>query len=452
MAIYAVGEGWTGAMTRRHAMETVEGHYDEDTSETPRLIYDQDDHQIGASKVSAGWGASAYLDTQGGLHLVGRPQDLIQLLRLNRMPDRIKHWVAQQVDPGETTIVGSVISWLIGLATGGDEQEDWEAARKYSLLHDWTRVDRSTMGDAGISHVECSAGFTAMIGTSGTLYTMGVNNRGQCGTGSISNNVWTPTQVAGLSTSNKVRADDVASVEQEEPIVQVALGFQQGYALTKSGRVFSWGKANRGQLGRDIDSDQDGTARPISFDADRRITQIASGMHHAALLCDGDNESDQPQVYHWGKNMGISEESEDGTITYRDARIPEPVMGLPKGPSVLHIACGSHHTSMLLSDGSVYTVGVASDEAVPLLEAVELAPAGTVALPVKQFAAHHDRTTIIDRDGQVLQGHLWKEESLRDFAVFTPNYVDALLDEGQSIESIHRGWQHTLIVTKPVAT
>lgn len=422
MAIYAVGEGWTGAMTRKYILDSIPGHADDEEESSPVLVYPYDD----VVQTSAGWGSSAFLNTQGEVKLVGRPHDLMNLLRLNRLPNRVRQWANQSLDPSETTMVGNVISRVIGLATGDDDQ-NWEAARKYSLIHDWTNVDFSGVGDTQVTQVVCSAGFLAMIGTSGTLYTMGVNNRGQCGIGTFSNNVWTPERVVGMISSRKLDA-----MEQEEPIVQVDLGFQQGYALTKSGRIYSWGKANRGQLGRLVDADQDASAREIPLDG--RAIQVAAGMHHGALLAD-DN-----QVYIWGKNMALDEERP------KDALVPQPVEGITK--KVLQIACGSHHTAMLYEDGSVYAVGIASDEAVPILEPVMLLAPGTLELPLRQFAAHHDRTTIIDNQGQVFQAHLWNDESLQEYAAFTPTYVDVLLDQGESIQSIHRGWLHTLIVTK----
>jgi hypothetical protein len=433
MAIYAVGEGWTGAMTRKHVMETVDGHFDEDDDGSieafPAAIYPNDDIQ----QAAAGWGCSAFLDTQGQVQMVGRPHDLMNLLRMNRMPERVRLWANQSLDSSDTTIVGSMISRLIGYASGGDENEAWNAAREYSLIHDWAKLDLSSIGDSQMTHISCSAGFMALIGKTGTLYTMGINNRGQCGTGKVTNNVWTPEPIAGISSSRKLLS---AEPEQEEPVVQVALGFQQGYALTKSGRVYSWGKANRGQLARDVDSDQDGLARPILFDG--TVAQVASGMHHAALL-GSDN-----QVYIWGKNMAFDTES--GKL--KDVELPEPVVGLPRNEKVLQIACGSHHTAILLEDGSVYAVGIASDEAVLLSDPVLIVAPGLIEFPLRQFAAHHDRTTIIDNQGQVLQAHLWKDDSLQEFAAFTPGYVDTLLDEGESIEAIHRGWLHTIIVTK----
>jgi hypothetical protein len=55
----------------------------------------------------------------------------------------------------------------------------------------------------------------------------------------------------------------------------------------------------------------------------------------------------------------------------------------------------------------------------------------------------------VDNEGQAYQVHLWKDEGLRAYSMFTPSFVDSLLDDGQSIQSIHRGWRHTIIVTKP---
>ena len=439
-AVYAVGEGWTGAMTRKHVHHTIPGHvedddnddsgYDENGRSTiqPVLIYPGND----VDHVSAGWGSSAILDTQGRVQLVGRPHDLMNLLRLKRLPERIRSWANQSLDPSETTVVGSMISKLIGYASGGEEDDAWDLAREYSLIHDWKQVDYSSIGDSQMSQVCCSAGFVAMLGTSGTLYTMGLNNRGQCGTGQFSNNVWTPERVIGITTSNNPISD---TTDQEEPIIQVALGFQQGYALTQSGLVYSWGKANRGQLGRDIDADQDCFARPLLFD--KKAIKIASGMHHAALL------TTENQVYVWGKNTATDVETERPT----DAKVPRLITGMPE-VRVKDIACGSHHTAILLEDGSVYAVGIASDEALPLLDPVVLLEPGLLEFPLRQFAAHHDRTTIIDNQGQVFQAHLWKNEHLREYAAFTPSYVDALLAEGESIRAIHRGWLHTLIVTQ----
>jgi hypothetical protein len=119
-----------------------------------------------------------------------------------------------------------------------------------------------------------SAGLTAVISNTGTLYTFGINHRGQCGTGSFTPNVWTPSPVVGLASlrfvldynAHRVDSDhhgDAASnntstgshvykacTVQEFPIVSVSLGLQHGIALDAMGQVFCWGKGERGQLGQ----------------------------------------------------------------------------------------------------------------------------------------------------------------------------------------------------------
>ena len=417
MAIYAMGEGWTGALGLENATHTIPGHHDydedEDTVLQPVRIYDGKVRQA-----SVGWGSTALIDEQGQLQVIGRPQDFISLLRLNRLPNMVKHWQAQASDDtADVTPVGSFISQTIGWATG---QEDWSEAQKQSRLHEWTKI--SIPSETAVQKVVSSAGFSAVLGDSGTIQTFGINSRGQCGIGKITNNVWEPQRMVGLTTNLKNLE------EQEAPIIDVALGLQHGYALDSQSRLFSWGKASRGQLGRETSMDQDATANTVAYD----VCLVSSGMHHGAYV------DLQNRVYVWGKSMG-----DDG----QDARVPVPVQGLPEAQQILEVSCGSHHTAVLLEDGSVYAFGIAADVPVPMMEALEVVEKGVLELPLRQFASHQDRTTLIDNAGEVYQVHLWQNELLREHALFTPAWVDPLLNEKLSIKSVHRGWLHTIVVT-----
>jgi len=213
MAIYAVGEGWTGALRRENILKTIPGHFDEEVSEEggkptttassnddgissdidnnskmslnlfssssrPVLLYPNDDIQ----QATVGWGISAFLDTQGAFYIVGRPHDLVSLLRLNRMPGLLQRWVNRSHDTSATTPVGSMISNLIGWASGNvndvpQQYETWKIAEKYSLLDDWTKVSINNKNtgnavgksDTRIKQIACGPGFLAMIGETGTL-------------------------------------------------------------------------------------------------------------------------------------------------------------------------------------------------------------------------------------------------------------------------------------------
>ena len=420
-AVYAIGEGWTGALGKTHAHRIIKGHHDEEETDKPVMIYPGR-----VDQASAGWGSSAIIK-DGQLWMIGKPQDFVSLLRLYRLPSLIRKWSASTTDSSETTVVGSMISKIIGWATGSTNTEaEWEVARKLSRLHDWTIIEVPT--ESIVRSICTSAGFSAVIGASGTLYTFGVNNRGQCGIGKVSNNEWTPHRVKGLTTK---KGKESSPPEQDEPISQVALGLQHGFALSsKTGNVYSWGKAGRGQLGREVDLDQDSIAKPLMGG----VAQVSSGMHHGAVL------NHENQVFTWGKGVV----NENGTIS--DARLPLLVRGLPE-KKITQISCGSHHTAVLFDDGSVYAFGIPADILIPIVDPVELVPPGVIELPLRQFESHQDRTTIVCNSGQVFQVHLWKDEALRQYSLFTPAWCDHLLDEDQSVLSVHRGWLHTLIVT-----
>ena len=237
--------------------------------------------------------------------------------------------------------------------------------------------------------------------------------------------------------------------------------------MNAAGEIFSWGKGERGQLGHQhgaLDEKESHTAQPIQrvvvnvADADTGkpeydrlgpVAQIASGMIHCAAL-----EQDTNRVFLWGKNLLPPPPHDKGAWERKiatDARLPFLLHGLPQ-KQVLQIACGSHHTSVLLEDGSVWAVGLATDTVKPLHMPVCLIEPGIIDLPVRQFVAHMDRTTVVTATGEVLQAHLWEQPENRAYAVFIPAWIDDFLAEtcepGTRIRQVHRSWLHTLVVTE----
>jgi len=448
MAIYAIGDGWTGVLGENHTSTSIPGHQDEDDTENPDIFRENPPVRVydgTVKQVAAGWGHTAVLDNSDRVHWIGRPHELQSLLRLNRLPAWIRNPIARNINTQRRSQQNSIVTSIIGFATGSGKehpsQKDitWDDARALTFLPDWTPLEIS-MEPRGAAKIAANAGLTAILGKSGTLYMVGLNNRGQCGVGKLSNNTWTPQRVSGLTTA-KIGANADGHVEQEEPMVDVSLGLQHGLALSISGNVYSWGKANRGQLGREVTSDQDTFANVVVAS---KATQIACGMHHGVYL------TTENEIYLWGKNMSVDEE----TKKMKDAKSPQRLMPISKNNNnakqIMQISCGSHHVSVLLEDGSVYAYGIAADisDAPVVLEPVELIPAGLMQMPLRQFEAHQDRTTIVDGDGNVYQAHLWKDKALQNYAMFTPGWA-GVLSEQQEIQSVHRGWLHTLIVTSP---
>lgn len=219
--------------------------------------------------------------------------------------------------------------------------------------------------------------------------------------------------------------------------------------------MFAWGKGDRGQLGCDVLQGEghtpqhvkktiillSGNDKPV-YQAMGKVHQIAAGMIHSAAL---DTENN---VYVWGKNVLPNNHRRDIS---GDAKLPVHLMGLPNHLKVEKIACGSHHTAVLMEDGSVWASGVSSDTKEFIEEAVCLIPPGIIQMPIRQFVAHMDRTTIVGSDGrQILQVSLYKEESLRQLAWFTPVWIQNLLelDESIRVKEVHRSWLHSVAVVE----
>lgn len=253
-----------------------------------------------------------------------------------------------------------------------------------------------------------------------------------------------------------------------------------GLCFNTEGELFAWGKGERGQLGIETVESESYTATPLykavswnqinnanpSFNhsssslqtdvleppkyyALGKISQVSAGMIHSAAL---DEESNI--VYVWGKNTAPirSDSTNDKGKVASDARVPFRMTGLPENRKVLQISCGSHHTSVLLDDGSVWAVGLATDTKQPIHTPVCLIVPGVIDLAtLTQFAAHMDRTTVVFAGGlQVLQAHLWHDMESQSIAVFTPAWVDNLLESDSTlrIREIHRSWLHTVIVAE----
>ena len=451
MAVYAMGEGWTGALGTGSLDQILPGH-DDDYEEHPDMDPPTRVYEGPVKSAAAGWGHSALVTDDNRLLLCGRPHDFSALLRLKRLPSFIRNYAVhhalrynetgQEVD----TLSGKVVSWMMGAADG--PEGPWSDAKRNSILPDYVPMEMPSGESA--DKVVASAGLTAVLSETGRLFTFGLNHHGQCGTGKMCNNVWTPEPVMGLSS---LFADQGrANVTQEYPITSVALGLQHGLALDTEGHLFVWGKGERGQLGIQEQTTCEFANRVAKFRlqstdgrqrwaSNLKVIRIAAGLNHAAAVTDNN------LVFVWGKNVAEPKVQDDLGKPAVDALAPILVKGLPEDVLVLDIACGSHHTAVLLEDGSIWAVGIATDNTRPILNAAEVVPPGVIEMPCSFFGAHFDRTTIVGKDGtQVLQANLWSDEELREHAVFTPAWVDYF--EDKSIHSVHRGWLHTLIITK----
>jgi hypothetical protein len=147
-----------------------------------------------------------------------------------------------------------------------------------------------------------------------------------------------------------------------ETIIQVACGQQHTLALTKNGKVYSWGLGVFGQLGHGRLSDK---ASPtlIKHLEDYRIVQVACGAHHSLVRDEtgkvwsfGSSEYGQQGGSKSHEDWGTGERgnSKEKTYFYATPRLVESSFG---GRPVVFIACGNLHNIAINESGELYTWG-----------------------------------------------------------------------------------------------
>ena len=159
-------------------------------------------------------------------------------------------------------------------------------------------------GCSGLSH-------SAVIGNSAQVTQMlmvwGRNDRGQLGTGDTALRT-APVEPNWAHTM--MRSGDAAAyastVVQRPKFISVACGEDSTFAVTDSGKVYSWGSNDYGQLGiSDMTAEMLKTPSglyyrsfPYFISSLQRafIVAITAGAYHVAVL------SDTGQVYLWGSN------------------------------------------------------------------------------------------------------------------------------------------------------
>ncbi|KAJ7594389.1 regulator of chromosome condensation 1/beta-lactamase-inhibitor protein II [Mycena floridula] len=141
----------------------------------------------------------------------------------------------------------------------------------------------------------CGRNHTILVTSDGNVYTAGVNALGQCGHPPCPE-ISSFKLVAGLSHNGST-----------EEAIDASAGISFSLVLTKSGKVFAFGSAEKGQLGNNQTGERIATGNKTAFDIEsepilvkglegKHIVQVASGQQHSIAL-DKDGV-----VYVWGYN------------------------------------------------------------------------------------------------------------------------------------------------------
>ncbi|KAM6926748.1 putative E3 ubiquitin-protein ligase HERC4 [Lycodopsis pacificus] len=181
-----------------------------------------------------------------------------------------------------------------------------------------------------VSQVACGSQHSVALTKGGQVYTWGQDSRGQLGLGRSEPCADYPQHIRSLSAL---------------PLVQVAAGGEQSFALSVSGAVFGWGGNDCGQLGLG-----DTTDRPLPTSVcylnTKKTIYISCGKDHTAIL------TKNGAVF----TFGSGQYGQLGHNSFGDELRPRLVAEL-WGAKVTKIACGRHHTLVLTDSKRVYSFG-----------------------------------------------------------------------------------------------
>ncbi|XP_075962649.1 putative E3 ubiquitin-protein ligase HERC4 isoform X1 [Anarhichas minor] len=181
-----------------------------------------------------------------------------------------------------------------------------------------------------VSQVACGSQHSVALTKGGQVYTWGRDSRGQLGLGRSEPGADSPQHIRSLSAL---------------PLVQVAAGGEQSFALSVSGAVFGWGGNDCGQLGLGDTTDRP-TPTPVRYLNTKKTIYISCGKDHTATL------TKNGAVF----TFGSGQYGQLGHNSFGDELRPRLVAEL-WGAKVTKIACGRHHTLVLTDSKRVYSFG-----------------------------------------------------------------------------------------------
>jgi len=192
--------------------------------------------------------------------------------------------------------------------------------------------------DETIIQVSLGGAHSSALTSSGRLFTWGDNEYGQLGDETtIQRN--TPIDITASFNLN-----------EDETIIQVSLGGAHSSALTSTGRLFTWGDNEYGQLG-DETTIQRNTPTDItaSFNLNEgeTIIQVSLGGYHSSVL------TSTGRLFTWGWNV-IGELGDGTTIQRNTPTDTTASFNLNEGETIIQVSLGGVHSSVLTSTGRLF--------------------------------------------------------------------------------------------------
>ncbi|XP_032022375.1 secretion-regulating guanine nucleotide exchange factor isoform X1 [Hylobates moloch] len=231
------------------------------------------------------------------------------------------------------TASGSVFQWGTGLASCGRRLCRGQSLPLFFTAKEPSRVtglenSKAMCVLAGLDH-------SASLTDAGEVYVWGSNKHGQLA-----------TEAAFLPVPQKIEAHCF----QNEKVTAIWSGWTHLVAQTETGKMFTWGRADYGQLGRKLETyegwkleKQDSflpcsrppNSTPSSLHCLTGATEVSCGSEHNLAVIGG-------VCYSWGWN----EHGMCGDGTEANVWAPKPVQALLSSSGLL-VGCGAGHSLAL---------------------------------------------------------------------------------------------------------
>ena len=233
------------------------------------------------------------------------------------------------------TVSGDLYTWGDGACNFGLLGHGSEASH-------WTPKKLRGQDSLQVSYISSGPWHTAFVTSAGQLFTFGDGTFGALGHGDRSS-IAVPREVETLKGLRSVRAS--CGVWHSAAVVEVSTGTSSGGNSSFSGKLFTWGDGDKGQLGH---GDKKHRLIPscVTVSDKTSFCQVACGhVMTIALTTSG-------QVY----TMGSADFGQP-CIHESVNKVPSKVEGNIRNRCIEEIACGSHHVAVLSSKAEVYTWG-----------------------------------------------------------------------------------------------
>jgi len=281
----------------------------------------------------------------------------------------------------------------------------------------------------GIVQVETGGCYTAAIDHEGRLLTWGMNRSGQCGHGGT-DFIEVPTLIEALPSR----------------VVDVSCGFQHTGAVDEDGHLWTWGKAQQGQLGRDFPAD--GAPDKLPEKVGESVFAGAGELPPFASVACGFNSTygltTEGDVYSCGFGPQLGLGSKENVAVPRRIDL--------QGAKAKSIVCGQKHAAVLTEDGEVMVWGANTQRQLGEGCAnLQLKPAklevlgeGDRTLKALRVVAGWYHTAIFAEDGKL---YIYGDGEVGEAAASSVRGVStAPLLECQGVKDIAFGWKHALVI------